>query len=192
MSELFPIFLKLRGRAALVVGGGAMAALRVKQLMNAGALVTVIAPAVCVEMESVAKARSINLIRREFGPADLGKGYFIVVGATNDPAVQRSVAEGAERCGILYNIVDAPERCNFFTPAVVERGDLTVAICSEGQSPVLSGRLRRILDEALPKEAGEWTALLGELRERLKEVFPGDLEKRRALINEFIQKQTKL
>jgi siroheme synthase-like protein len=192
MSELFPIFLKLRGRSALVVGGGAMAALRVRQLMRAGALVTVIAPTTCADLKNVAKANSVTVIRREFERADLGKGYFLVVGATDNPAVQQAVSEEAERCEILYNVVDNPQHCNFYTPATVERGDLTVAICSEGQSPVLSGRLRQILDEALPREAGEWTALLGELRERLKEVFPADMEKRKALINEFIERQSKL
>jgi siroheme synthase-like protein len=188
MSDLFPVFLKLRGRAALVVGGGPMAALRVRQLIGVGAKVTVIAPTICGEMESLAKANSLPLIRREFERADLGKGVFLVVGATDDPVVQTAIAEEADRIGILYNVVDNPERCNYYTPAVVDRGSLSIAICSEGQSPVLSGRLRQILDEALPTGAGEWTALLGELREKLKEVFPGDMEKRRALIKEFIEK----
>ncbi len=192
MSELFPIFLKLRGLAALVVGGGSMAAVRVKQLLKAGARVTVIAPEICPEIENAAADGSVSLVRRQFESGDLSKGYFLVVGATDNREVQKTVAAEAASLGVLYNIVDNPQYCNYFTPATVERGGLCIAIGSEGQSPVLAGRLRKILEETLPPDAGEWTALLGELREKLKAVFPDDMEKRKALINEFIERSTKL
>jgi siroheme synthase-like protein len=191
MSELFPIFLKLRGLSTLVVGGGAMAAVRVKQLLKAGARVTVISPEICPEIEDAAKAGSVTLVRRQFERGDLSQGYFIVVGATDNPEAQKAVAAEAVSFGILYNIVDNPQYCNYYTPATVERGELCIAIGSEGQSPVLAGRLRKILDEALPSDAGEWTALLGDLRERLKAIFPDDMEKRKALINEFIERSAK-
>jgi siroheme synthase-like protein len=188
MSELFPIFLKLRGRSALVVGGGAMAALRVKQLLKAGARVTVVSPAFAPEIEAAAGNGAATLVRREFRKADVSKDLFLVVGATDDPNVQESVAVEAKRLELLYNVVDNPKYCNYYTPAVVERGDLCIAIGSEGQSPVLAGRLRRILEDALPQDAGQWTDLLGELRERLKAIFPADMAKRKELINEFIEK----
>lgn len=191
MNELFPIFLKLRGRRALVVGGGTMAAVRVRQLLKAGAQVTVIAPEVGAEIDSAAHSGTVLLIRRPFERGDLAQGYFLVVGATDDAAAQKAVAAEAEAAGTLYNIVDNPQYCNYYTPATVERGELCVAIGSEGRSPVLAGRLRQILEDALPADAGEWTALLGELREKLKAVFPDDMNKRKALINEFIERNTK-
>jgi siroheme synthase-like protein len=190
MSELFPVFLKLRGRGALVVGGGEMAALRVKQLMKAGARVTVVAPQISTAIEDAARGGGATLVRREFERADLPGDFFIIVGATDNPTVQKVVAEEADRAGLLYNIVDKPSYCNYYTPATVERGPLCIAIGSEGQSPVLAGRLRQILEEALPGDAGEWTALLGELRERLKKVFPADIEKRREIIRGFIEKSS--
>jgi precorrin-2 dehydrogenase len=192
MSELFPIFLKLRGRPALVVGGGTMAAVRVRQLVKAGARVTVIAPEIGPEIEAAARGDVVTLIRREFKAGDLSGDLFLVVGATDDPEVQETLAREAERLGLLFNIVDKPQYCNYYTPAVVERGGLCIAIGSEGQSPVLAGRLRQILDESLPDDAGDWTALLGELRERLKTIFPADMARRRELINEFIAKVTHL
>ena len=96
MSELFPIFLKLRGLDALVVGGGAMAAVRVKQLLKAGARVTVISPEICHEIEDAAGDGPVSLVRRQFESGDLSPGYFLVVGATDNPEVQKAVA--AEAC----------------------------------------------------------------------------------------------
>ncbi len=169
-----------------------MATVRVRQLLAAGANVTVISPRFCEELRSLARSqrRRIELVRRELRRTDVTREFVIVVGATNDPVTQLVLADEAEKAGLLYNVVDAPDRCNYFTPAVVERGGLQIAICSSGQSPVLSGRMRQLLDQALPKETGEWVALLGELRERLKRAFPRDLKRRKELINEFIERVT--
>ena len=189
-GTLYPIFLKLRNRRALVVGGGPMAAIRAKQLLSAGASVTVIAPRLCTAMQRLTGSPSIRVLNRRYKPGDVSRGYFIVVGATNDTPTQAALAQEAKKAGTLYNVVDAPRHCNYFTPAVVERGPLQVAICSGGQSPVLSGRLRRILDAALPQSTGDWTALLGALRDRLKKAIPSNMERRRVLINQFIEQVT--
>lgn len=87
---MFPIFLKLGGRKALVVGGGKMAAVRAKQLISAGAKVTVVSPKVGNEIESLAKAKSVVLVRRGFRPTDLSRRYFIVIAATDDPKTQQA------------------------------------------------------------------------------------------------------
>src|SRR5215472_12761655 len=121
---MFPIFLKLNGRNALVVGGGKMAAVRAKQLIRAGARVTVVSPEAGNEIENLSEAKSVVLVRRGFKRTDLGRRCFIVIAATNDPKIQRAVFEGAERLGILCNVVDRPGRCNFYMPAIVHRGDL--------------------------------------------------------------------
>jgi precorrin-2 dehydrogenase / sirohydrochlorin ferrochelatase len=188
MNDLFPIFVRLRNRRALVVGGGAMATVRVKQLLAAKAAITVIAPEATKEIEKLAAEGLLQLLKREFERTDINPGFFVVIGATNKASVQQALAEEAERHGLLYNVVDQPERCNFYTPAVVERGDLKIAICTQGQSPILSGRLRRELEEAIPASAGEFTGLLGELREKLKRIIPGNLKRQRELLLEFIEK----
>ena len=188
MSELFPIFVRLRNRRALVVGGGAIATLRVKQLLAAEAAITVIAPQATDEIKKLAAEGSLQLLRREFERTDVDRSFFVVIGATNKPSVQQAMAEEAERHGLLYNVVDQPARCNFYMPAVVGRGNLKIAICTQGQSPALSGRLRQALEEAIPASAGEFIDLLGELRWKLKAKIPGNLKRQRELLLEFIER----
>jgi precorrin-2 dehydrogenase/sirohydrochlorin ferrochelatase len=191
MTELFPLFLKLDGRRALVVGGGNIAALRVQQLVRAGAMVTVISPEAGAEMEALARAGSIVLVRRGFERTDLSQRCFVVIAATNDPAVQQAVSEEAERLGILCNVVDNPGCSNFYTPAVVERGDLKIAISTSGRSPALAGKLRQYLEEAVPENAADLTQTVGLLRSKLRLEIPGDLENQKKLVDEFVEKVLK-
>lgn len=187
VNELFPIFVRLKNRRTLVVGGGPMAALRVNQLLKAGARVTLISPEVQPELAALVKSAPLQIIPRAFVPADVSRDYFVVIGATDDATVQNAIAEEAERCGILCNVVDNPRRSNFYTPAVVERGDLKIAISTNGKSPLLAGRLRQWLEEALPAEMGALTDTLGHLRKKLKLAMPGDLKKQKELLNEFLE-----
>jgi precorrin-2 dehydrogenase len=191
MTELFPIFLKLDGRRALVVGGGKMAALRVRQLIRAGARVTVISPKAGDEIEGLARTNSVVLIRRVFERTDLSRRYFIAIAATNDSKVQQAVFEEAERRAILCNVVDNPACCNFYTPAVVERGDLKIAISTSGRSPALAGKLREYLDQAVPENAADLTQTVGLLRSRLRLEIPGDLATQKKLVGEFVEKVLK-
>lgn len=186
LKGLFPVFLRLRGKRVLLVGGGTMATLRAKQFVNSGAAVTVISPRLSPRLRQLARARELSWIKREFAASDVSRKYFMVVGATDDPGVQAALAKAAEKQGLLYNVVDAPAHCNFITPAMVERGDLKIAICTQGQSPALSGRLRRLFDEALPPSASDWLSALGKLRQSLKRAFPKDLKKQKAIIEFFI------
>ncbi len=191
MAELFPIVLKLNGRRAMVVGGGKISTLRIRQLVRAGASVTVIAPKMKAEIEELAKAASMVLNRREFKRADLTKRYFIVVAATNNPAVQKAVFEEAERHGTLCNVVDNPAWGNFYTPAVVERGELKIAISTSGRSPSLAGKLREYLEEAIPENAADLTGTVGLLRSKLRMEIPGDPVAQRKLVREFVEKALK-
>ncbi len=188
MNNLFPVFLRLNDRRALIVGGGTVAETRVEQLLAAGARVTVIAPEVSAALSERAASGEIELHHRYFTRRDVTRKYFLVVGATNDPGAQSELAREAERQGLLYNVVDDVDHCNFFTPAVVERGDLKIAISTNGQSPVLASRLRQDLESALPDSIGEWVKELGALRRRLK-LDPGlDFETRKRIIREVIEK----
>ena len=125
---------------------------------------------------------------RNFVPGDITPDCFIVIGATDDPATQETLAREAERHGLLYNVVDDIEHCNFFTPAVVERGDLKIAISTNGQSPVLARRLREELEAVLPEDSDEWVRQLWELRQRLKLEIPAELETRKRIIEEVIER----
>lgn len=188
MSDLFPVFLRLQNRRALVVGGSTMAALRTRQLLAAGAVVTVIAPAVNAFLDELAEAGRIEIIERNFERDDVNRRYFIVIGATNEPTVQAALADEAERLGLLYNVVDDIEHSNFYTPALVERGDLKIAISTNGLSPVLARQMRQELEAAIPPVTSEWIKQLGQLRQNLKFEIPVDFETRKRIIEEVIEK----
>ena len=191
MAELFPIVLKLNARNSLVVGGGKMAAIRAKQLISAGAMVRVVSPEAGSEIESLAKAKSVTLVRRRFRRTDLNRRYFIVIAATDDPKTQKAVFEAAERLGILCNVVDKPESCHFYMPAIVHRGDLKIAISTSGRSPALAGKLRQYLEEAVPENAADLTEVVGRLRSKLRLEIPGDLATQKKLVDEFVERVLK-
>ncbi|HSD21480.1 MAG TPA: uroporphyrinogen-III C-methyltransferase [Anaeromyxobacter sp.] len=150
MAPLVPLFVKLAGRDVVVVGGGAMAALRVRQLSEAGARVTVVAPLV---REDVAAGAAV-VHRRAFRAADLDAAWLAVAAAT--PEVNREVAEAAEARRLLVNAVDDPETATAYTAGVVRRGDATVAISTGGRAPALAGLLREALDALLPGDVASW------------------------------------
>jgi precorrin-2 dehydrogenase/sirohydrochlorin ferrochelatase len=178
--EMFPIFLKLEGRACLVVGAGTIAAPKIESLLRAGGAVTVVAPRVTAEVEAQAEAGMLRLEQREFAEADL-HGIFLVVAATDVQAVNHAVAEAARAHGILCNSVDDPPDCDFFYPSVVRRGDLQIAVSTAGKSPALAQRLRQEMDELLAPDMGDWLDRLGETRERILAAYPAGEERKQAL-----------
>lgn len=149
---LLPLFVKLAGRDVLLVGGGAMAAVRARQLAEAGARLTVVAPEVREEVAALAAA----VLRRPFRPADLDGAWLAVAAAPG--AVNREVAAAAEERRILVNAVDDPDAATAYTAGVVRRGDATVAISTGGRAPALAGLLREALDALLPADLPEWIA----------------------------------
>jgi uroporphyrin-III C-methyltransferase/precorrin-2 dehydrogenase/sirohydrochlorin ferrochelatase len=149
-APLFPLFVKLHGRDVVVVGGGAMAAVRVRQLADAGARVTVVAPEV---REEVARA-ALRVHRRPFAPGDLDGAWLAVAAATRE--VNREVARAAEARRLLVNAVDDPEAATAYTGGVVRRGGATVAISTGGRAPALAGLLREAIDALLPRELDAW------------------------------------
>jgi uroporphyrin-III C-methyltransferase/precorrin-2 dehydrogenase/sirohydrochlorin ferrochelatase len=149
-GPLVPLFVKLAGRDVLVVGGSAMAAVRVRQLADAGARVTVVAPEV---RGDVARAAEV-VLRRPFRPGDLDGVWLVVAAAT--PDVNREVARAAEERRVLVNAVDDPETATAYTGGVVRRGEVTVAISTQGRAPALAGLLREALDAVLPRDLAHW------------------------------------
>jgi uroporphyrin-III C-methyltransferase/precorrin-2 dehydrogenase/sirohydrochlorin ferrochelatase len=176
---LLPLFLKLEGRDVVVVGGGAMASLRVRQLAEAGARVTVVAP----EVRDDVAALAAEVRRRPFAPSDLDRAWVAVAAAT--PGVNREVAAAAEERRIFLNAVDDPASASAFTAGIVRRGDATVAISTGGRAPALAGLLREGLDALLPHDLGEWVDVAEGERPRWKrERVP--LAERRPLLLETL------
>lgn len=164
--SLFPIVLKLAGRACLVVGAGAVGQTKIAGLLTAGASVRVVAPETTPPVAEWAGSGVIQWEAREFAPADLRK-KFLVVAATSSEMVNDLVFREARRRGVLCNVVDDPVRCDFYYPAVVRRGDLQIAISTNGHSPALAQHLRRQLEEQFGPEYEPWVAQLGEARKKL-------------------------
>jgi precorrin-2 dehydrogenase/sirohydrochlorin ferrochelatase len=164
--SLFPMFLKLDGRRAVVVGAGRIGEPKIKSLLVARADVLVIAPWVTAAVAAWAKPGVIQWEQRQFVASDLD-GAFLVIAATSSVDVNEQVYRAAQDRKILCNAVDDPERCDFYYSSVVRRGQLQVAISTEGQSPALAQRLRRELESSIAPEYAGWLAELGAAREEL-------------------------
>lgn len=169
--SLFPIFLKLTGRPCIVVGAGKLGESKIESLQVANARVTVIAPRASERITAMADAGEITWHQREYATGDLA-GQFLVVAATDVPAVNRAVFGEAEANGILVNAVDDPPFCDFYFPSVVRRGDLQLAISTAGASPALAQRLRKELNAVLPLDLGDWLTDLGNLRREVLQLEP--------------------
>jgi len=164
--SLFAMFLKLEGRPCLVVGAGKIGESKIRSLLIARAPVHVVAPWVTPAVASWQRAGVLTWEAREFEPKDLDS-IFLVIAATSSIDVNDLVYREASRRQILCNVVDDPERCDFYYPAVVRRGALQVAISTEGNSPALAQKLRRDFEAQLPSVYAGWIAQLGQLRKKL-------------------------
>jgi len=169
--SLLPIFLRLARRPVLVVGAGTVALAKIESLRHAGAAITVVAPAGAPQFNELVENGTVTWHQRTFVPADLN-GVFLVIAATNDPAINHVVYEEALRRNVLCNAVDDPPNCDFYFGSVVARGDLQIAISTAGESPALAQRLRREIDEQLPRDLGPWLHELGGLRREIRETTP--------------------
>src|SRR3984957_7565134 len=169
--SLFPIFLKLTGRPCIVVGAGTLAESKIESLRAANARVTVVAPKANARIVEMAEAGEVEWLRREYAAGDLA-GQFLVVAATNVPAVNRAVFAEAEAAGILINAVDDPPFCDFYFPSVVRRGNLQIAISTAGESPALAQRLRKEINAILPLDTGDLVGELGNLRREVLQLEP--------------------
>jgi precorrin-2 dehydrogenase/sirohydrochlorin ferrochelatase len=180
---LFPMFMKLEGRSCLVVGAGAIGEPKIGSLIAAGASVRVVALRATDAVAKWASAGTITWEARAFNAADLD-GVFLVIVATNSRDVNAMIFHQARQRNILCNVVDDPEYCDFYYPAVVQRGDFQVAISTNGQSPALAQRIRRELEIQFGPEYGEWLRELGRIRQQL---FASriDPEERRRVLHEL-------
>jgi precorrin-2 dehydrogenase/sirohydrochlorin ferrochelatase len=181
-AKLFPMFLKLSARPCLVVGAGTIAESKIASLLEAGGRVRVVAPEATPQVHSWALSNSVDWQQRPFRPDDL-EGMFLVIAATSSTELHERIFEEATRRGVLCNIVDVPLLCDFYYPAVVQRGALQIAISTTGQSPALAQRLRKQLEEQFGPEYEEWLAQLGEARDKLLSTKL-DPEERKRLLHE--------
>jgi precorrin-2 dehydrogenase / sirohydrochlorin ferrochelatase len=176
MSHAFPVFLDVAEKPCLVIGGGPMAAAKAGALLEAGARVTVIAPALCGEYEACA---GIRWIARDYEPGDL-RGIFLAIAARDDRSLNATIFAEAEQAQVLLNCLDDPEHCRFIFPAQHRQGRLTVAISTDGACPALAVRLRERIAADTGPEYAEFLERTAALRDRIATRWP-DFETRKAL-----------
>jgi precorrin-2 dehydrogenase/sirohydrochlorin ferrochelatase len=169
------MFLKLEGKRCLVVGAGKVGEPKIGGLLDTGASIQVIALEASEAVHQWARSGKITLALRSFTPEDLD-GTFLAVVATPSRDLNQSIYREAELRGVLCNVVDVPEYCDFYYPAVVRRGDLQIAISTSGRSPSLAQRIRQQLEPQFGPAYAPWVAELGATR-RL--VLASDLDPKR-------------
>lgn len=183
----YPINLDLAGRSVLVVGGGVIAEGKAKQLVEAGARVRIVSPALTVSLSELADAGTLDWRQGVFAESDLD-GVWLVISATDDQTVNETVAQTAAQRNLLCNVVDQPSLCNFITPALVTRGRLQISISTGGGSPSVAQRVKREIAELIGDEYSDLLELAAELRAEAKLLLP-DFEQRRMLMHNFAESQ---
>lgn len=183
----YPIHLELRDRPAVVVGGGNIAYAKTVQLVEASARVRVVAIEFGPGFDELIASDAISARLGAFESDDLNDAV-LVISATDDSAVNQAVADAARERGILCNIVDQPDLCDFITPALVVRGGLQIGISSSGGSPTLAQRVKREIAELIGEEYGELLELAAAMRADAKISVP-DFVTRRDLLRAFVESE---
>ncbi|WP_350342936.1 bifunctional precorrin-2 dehydrogenase/sirohydrochlorin ferrochelatase [Proteinivorax tanatarense] len=179
MKKYYPVMLNIEGRKCTVVGGGAVALRKIKNLLNYGAQVKVVSPKILTEIENMAGEGRITLKKRPYQDGDLDENFLVYV-ATDDYAVNQRCYIEAQRVGAILNVVDIPKFCDFLVPAIHREGNLTVAISTDGKSPMLAKKIKEQLKQHYGPEYGDILSILGEIRKKaLLEIQ--EIDKRKAL-----------
>jgi len=156
--------LAIAGQPALVVGAGNVASRKVQDLLEAGAEVTVVAPVICPEIQAL--AGRVRLLCRAYSTRDI-QGVILVIAATDDEALNARISHEARSAGVLVNVVDRPSLCSFTVPAVIHRGDFSIAVSTEGHCPALAGVIREDLSVQFDEEWAEVVQVFSELRREM-------------------------
>lgn len=173
----YPVYLNLKRKRVVVIGGGEVAERKVASLLDTGASITVVSPQITERLASLANANLIEWHKRSYAHGDC-RGAALVLSATDDAETSRSVFDEAAAAGILVNTADQPALCDFIMPAVVRRGALTVAISTGGTSPALAGRLRGKLSRMLGPEYARLVALLARVRPEIRRRIPNERDRK--------------
>jgi precorrin-2 dehydrogenase/sirohydrochlorin ferrochelatase len=162
----YPVNLDIKDRKCLVVGGGDVGTRKVMTLLECMASVTVVSPDASEKLLKLAGSDMITLVKRSYIESDL-EGMFLVICATDNEDLNLQVSEDAGKSNMLCNIVDRPEVCNFILPALVNRGDLVIAVSTSGKSPAFAKKIRKDLEKQYGAEYADFLKLMGAIRKKL-------------------------
>ncbi|MFC1556390.1 bifunctional precorrin-2 dehydrogenase/sirohydrochlorin ferrochelatase [candidate division KSB1 bacterium] len=185
---MYPIILDINERPALVIGAGNVGERKIDALLLSGADVTVISEKCPESIRQYAESGKIILIERSYQSGDCA-GFFLVIGATDDVQTNETIFRECQELGILVNIVDVPELCTFYVPALVKRGDFQIAVTTGGKSPALARTIRKELEAQFGEEYGVFTEQIGNMRDALKKQFQGNPEERQRAIEEMFSRE---
>jgi len=166
--KYYPLFLDIRSKKCLVVGGGEVAFRKIEALLEHGANVEVVSPAFCPKLGELARDGSIKTLERDYLKQDLDNAV-VVIAATNDAKINEKVASDANAQRVLVNVVDAPELSNFIVPSYLKRGDVTISISTSGRSPALARKIKSRIERDFAAEYAELAILISEVRAKLKQ-----------------------
>ena len=176
----YPIFLELGGRRAVVIGGGSVAVRKAQSLLDAYARIVVVAEKIDKMMTALCKNKNAELIKSKYSKEYL-TGAVLAIAATNDHQLNKRIYKDCQELEILCNVVDEPELCDFFVPAVVKRGNLKIAVGTEGHCPAFAGHIRKKLENIFTEKHGQFLAELETMRKRLIKEVP-EANKRKAVL----------
>jgi len=179
----YPIFLELSGRRVVVVGAGPVAARKAQALLAAGARLVVVAEHIDDTLTTLCQGTNAELIKSRYSK-DYLAGAVLAIAATNNPKLNKRIYKDCQELEVLCNVVDQPELCDFFVPAVVKRGDLQIAVGTEGHCPAYAGHVREKLEQTFTDKHGEFLAELETFRKRIVKDVP-DAADRKALLGQL-------
>jgi len=183
---MFPVMLQLEGKSCLVVGGGLIAARKIRSLLTEKAEVKVVSPELVPELHQLADEGKFLWEKRPYASGEAG-GFTLVFAATDNREVNREVFEDASTAGVWVNVADDPELCSFHLPAVIRRGALHVALASTGSAPFVIRRLRRVFEKWISAEWGEWIDAAARFRTRVRGMHLSNC-RREDLYDEYFKK----
>jgi siroheme synthase-like protein len=175
----YPVYLNLKGKRVVVIGGSEVAERKIESLLDSGASVLVISPEVTARIASLSEQKQIEIRNRRYVQGDCS-GAVLIFSATGDPEISRAVYQEATALGVFINTADQPEQCSFIMPAVIRRGNISVAISTNGTSPALAARLRQKVSGVIGPEYARLAELLSRIRPEIRRKVRGE-EQRKAL-----------
>lgn len=175
-KDFFPLFFRLSGRKVLIVGGGEVAERKVKQLVKFGAKITLISPRITEKLSVLAADGEIIWQKRSYRSPE-AQGYSLVIATTDSREVNRRIYDDAVEMNIPLNVVDEPELCTIYFPAVINRGDFTIAMGSDGRAPFLTRAVKEELEKLIPPRLAKKAALAGLFREFVMRESPAETVK---------------
>ena len=184
----YPIFLKLSGRRVVLIGAGAVAARKAQSLLASGAHLVIAAETVDDMLTDVCRNANVELIKSRYSK-DYLSGATLVIAATNDNELNEQIYKDCQELGLLCNVVDVPQLCDFFIPAVAKRGNLQIAIGTDGDCPAYAKHLRKKLERMFTDKHSEFLTELRTIRELIIETVP-DIADRKVLLQQLVEDES--